>query len=71
MSEMADKHLGRVSAYAEREIAVAYRIKGTAGACERFCEMVGSVLKTKRMSGTDRLSQIRCFYSALQAAIEK
>ncbi|MGN0163927.1 MAG: hypothetical protein ACI4EA_10190 [Candidatus Ornithomonoglobus sp.] len=68
---MADKHLGRVSAYAERELSKAYKREGLTGAHAVFSEMVGSILKTKRMSSSDRLSQIRCFYSALQTVTDK
>lgn len=68
---MVDKHLGKVSAYAEKELHKHRRHGGSAEAYTVFAEMVGSVLNSKRMSSTDRLSQIKCFYSALQTVIDE
>lgn len=68
---MVDKHLGKVSAYAEAELRRHYRHGGAAEAYAVFSGMVGSVLNSKKMSNTDRLSQIKCFYSALQTVIDE
>ncbi|MGN0164374.1 MAG: hypothetical protein ACI4EA_12480 [Candidatus Ornithomonoglobus sp.] len=68
---MIDKHLGRVAAYAEKELRRHCRHGGSAEAHTAFAEMVGGVLSSKSMSDNDRLSQIRCFYSALQTVTDK
>lgn len=67
---MTEGNLGRVSAYAQNELKKNYSRGGVAQAYAVFAGMVGAVLKSKRLANEDRLSQIKCFYSALAEVVE-